>query len=59
MATKKFIIEVEEGPTHCDACPLYTEIGSCSGGIYNLDCYKYNLATIKTKELEENNESKS
>lgn len=54
METKKFIIEVEEGKTECDEhCPLYTDYGSCSAGIYNLDCHKYNFTTIKIKELEE------
>lgn len=56
MATKKFIIEVEEEKTVCDEhCPLYTDYGSCSGGIYSLDCYKYNLATMKIIEYEDKN----
>ena len=67
MATKKFIIEVEEGWTKCDKdcpfagaaflgyqCGLHNEIG-----FGELQCTKYNLATMKIKELEENNESKS
>jgi hypothetical protein len=51
---KKFIIEVEEGRTVCDEhCPLYTDYGHCSGGIYDLDCHKHNLATMKIKEMED------
>ena len=53
MATKKFMLEVEEGETVCgEHCPLYTESGYCSGGIYSLDCHKYNLATMRIRELE-------
>lgn len=53
MATKKFIIEVEEGRTKCENCPL-GEYGYCMViHIDRYDCYKYNLATMKIKELEE------
>lgn len=56
MAKKKYLVEVEEGRTECNEyCPLYTDYGSCSGGIYSLDCHKYNLATMKIKKLEEEN----
>lgn len=52
MATKKFIIEVEEGYTVCQKCPMKdcrvtTEIGG------PINCDQYNLATMKIKELEE------
>ena len=53
MATKKFIIEVEEGKTKCDWCPLQTTIGNCCGGIGELDCFAYNFATMKITEMEE------
>lgn len=47
MATKKFIIEVEEGETkYCENCPLLlldcTEQG--------ISCAEYNLATMRVKE---------
>lgn len=46
MATKKFIIEVEEGFTICPKCPM-------SGiGCQYIDCHKYNLATMKIKEYD-------
>lgn len=49
MATKKFIIEVEEGKTMCHKCPFQTV--NCTEEIYDvLDCGKYNLATMKIKE---------
>ena len=52
MATKKFIIEVEEGWIKCSECPFRE--ADCTGEIYNvLDCSRYNLSTIKIKELEE------
>ena len=52
MATKKFIIEWEEGPTKCSQCPL--QYADCFAEMYDiLDCSKLNLATIKIKELEE------
>lgn len=55
MVTKKFIIEVEEGVTKCNECPE----GIACGGLDILHCTEYNFATIRIKELEENNESKS
>ena len=61
MATNKFIIEVEEGRTMCDKdcpfagaaflgyqCGLHNEIG-----FGELQCTKYNLATMKIKEYED------
>ena len=52
---KKFIIEVEEGRTKCDNC-FAEECGNCSFP-YRLhrviDCDKYDLSTMKIKELEE------
>jgi hypothetical protein len=60
MATKKFIIEVEEGRTECEDCPFYIFFPPmCNGAPSGLKCRKINLATMKIKELEENNESKS
>ena len=61
MATKKFLIEVEEGNTKCDNfCPLKKYNGDCAD-VYEyvekvipfLRCREYNLATMKIKELEE------
>ncbi len=59
MATKKFIIEVEEGNTmDCEVCPL--DYIKCTRACFDyIDCSVVNLATMKIKELEENNESKS
>ena len=62
MATKKFLIEVEEGHTHCDdKCPL-KHSGVCLDfeceleNIFDfVDCCKYNLATMKIKEYYEPN----
>ena len=54
MATKKFIIEVEEGQTHCDDCPIEIA-GHCSRfkiSRLGLDCDEFNLATMKIKEYE-------
>lgn len=52
MATKKFIIEVEEGETMCYKCPFrYIDCTEKMNDV--LDCDKYNLATMKIKELEE------
>ena len=58
MATKKFIIEVEEGMTRCINCPF--ESGTLltircfkPKKLDFLDCSKYNLATMKIKEYEE------
>lgn len=61
MATKKFIIEVEEGVTKCDYfCPLMQYNGKCAdvnGSVESvipfLRCGIYNLATMKIKELGE------
>ena len=65
MATKKFIIEMEEGRTECGKCPYNMLTEGCRFNKVNqykqtgFDCNKHNLATMKIKELEENNESKS
>ena len=47
MATKKFVIEMEEGDTECKHCP----IEDCSK--ISIDCSKYNFATMKITEMEE------
>lgn len=53
MATKKFIIEVEEGRTGCSECPL-AKIADCYLYQEVLQiCDNYDLTTIKIKELEE------
>lgn len=60
MATKKFIIEVDEGTTDgCDICPFQTVLLKACKNPPKLNCFNYDLATMKIKELEENNESKS
>lgn len=52
MATKKFIIEVEEGYTDCGKCPMKDcRVTPEAGGPIN--CNHYNLATMKIRELEE------
>ena len=51
MATKKFIIEVEEGITNCENCPLLRLDLDCTE--QNICCVKYNLATMKIKEYED------
>lgn len=61
MATKKFIIEVEEGKTKCNFfCPLKLFNDECADVKENVErvipflrCRIYNLATMKIKELEE------
>ena len=55
MATKKFIIEVEEGVTECVNCPMEC-FGLCPSATLEkmgLDCNVLNLATMKIKEYEE------
>ena len=51
MATKKFIIEVEEGYTSCEdgKCPIY---GCYDCNQMAINCDHYNLATMKIKECE-------
>ena len=55
MATKKFIIEVEEGMTDCANCPMegYGYCPSTQLDEMCLDCNVLNLATMKIKKLEE------
>ena len=54
MATKKFIIEVDEGYTNCEKCPLVNLEGFGECWVTDLvQCNEYNLATIKIKEYEE------
>ena len=57
MATKKFIIEVEEGNTECNICPYALKdsnglLVNCIGTKHS-HCTKYNLATMKIKEYED------
>ena len=46
MATKKFIIEVEEGHTECKDCPFRVTSKMCDA----FECNRINLATIRIKE---------
>lgn len=61
MATKKFIIEVEEGFTKCRECPLEgLHCGDILGPIFNSTCNRLNISTMRIKELEEgNNDSRT
>ena len=55
MATRKFIIEVEEGITECKKCP-FNEAPDCNGTNWierAIGCTNYDLATMKIKELDE------
>ena len=52
MATKKFIIEVEEGITECKNCP-FNEAPDCNGTNWIerfIGCTRYDFATMKIKE---------
>ena len=54
-ATKKFIIEVEEGVTDCKFCP-FTRSETCSEIrelINHINCNQYNLATMKITEYDD------
>ena len=54
MATKKFLIEVEEGETKCEEGPFYIYFPPmCNGAPNGLECRKINLATMKIKEYED------
>ena len=56
MATKKFLIEVEEGVSKCSTCPLDRMDGGCHYLLeimFNITCNHINLATMKIKELED------
>ena len=53
MATKKFIIEVEEGKTECIYCPLQRYLDPTCQGINDISCKKYKLSTMKIKEYED------
>lgn len=57
MATKRFIIEVEEGDTECKKCPLFL-ISECIEvrRIFipkGATCQHLDLTTMKIKKLEE------
>ena len=53
MATKKFIIEVEEGKTKCSECMFHQGLCRFPDELHPINCYEFNLATVKIKELEE------
>lgn len=59
MATKKFLLEVEEGTPNCVEC-LYCGTTICD--VYQEFCERLKIdpmQIVNIKELEENNESKS
>lgn len=50
MATRKFLLEVEEGKTMCHKCPFQTV--DCTEEMYKvLDCGSHNLATMKIEPI--------
>lgn len=56
MATKKFIIEMEEGVSVCHVCPFDDIDGRCDSLndlLFGCTCKHINLATMKIKEYEE------
>jgi hypothetical protein len=54
MATKKFLIEVEEGGTLCNECPF--RASKCNTDALNaINCNEFNLSTMKIKEYNEPN----
>jgi hypothetical protein len=55
MATKKFIIEVDEGRTECEMCPYMSIKGLGCSSVQVLNCTMYNLATMRIKEYNEPN----
>lgn len=64
MATKKFIIEVEEGTTKCNECPIYGSKYCKSGAKIDdfkseINCYTHNLATMKIKEYDKESNTKT
>lgn len=52
MATKKFIIEVEEGKSKCSSCPFknHSDCMNLCKKMFKVICSDINLATILTKE---------
>ena len=58
MASKKFIIEVEEGPSNCKECALYVGWRGCIR-YASIDCDKYDYSTIKISEYQEKNNTMS
>lgn len=52
MATKKFIIEVEEEKTGCSECP-FDYMKCVRESLDDLDCCEYDLTTMKIKEYED------
>lgn len=55
MATKRFIVELEEGHTPCEECPIMPHkedrMNNCKVDLFYLQCQYYNLAKIKITEL--------
>ena len=55
MATKKFLIEVEEGITECKSCP-FNEAPDCNGTNWIerfINCSRHDLATITIYKMED------
>ncbi len=51
MATKRFIIELEEGHTPCEECPIIPRKEDCKVDLFYLQCQYYNLAKIRIQEI--------
>lgn len=53
MATKKILLEVKEGKTKCSECMFHQGLCRFPDELHPINCYEFNLATVKIKELEE------
>lgn len=58
MASKKFIIEVEEGQSNCKECALYVGWRGCIR-FASIHCDKYDYSTMKISEYQEKNNTMS
>ena len=49
----KFTLEIEKGVTKCSECMFHQGLCRFPDELHPINCYEFNLATVKIKELEE------
>lgn len=49
----KFTLEIEKGVTKCSECMFHQDLCRFPDELHPINCYEFNLATVKIKEMEE------
>ena len=49
----KFTLEIEKGVTKCNECMFHQGLCRFPDELHSINCYEFNLATVKIKKYEE------